>query len=430
MTPAKDLSPHAQPGVYLTDDLPGIGGLLKQRDDDFLVEEIPAYQPCGQGEHIYLFVQKKGLSTQNMVQMLARHFRVPISAVGYAGLKDRHAITRQVVSIHAPGKVPEDFPSIKDDRIAVLWSDLHSNKLRRGHLLGNRFSIRVRGVALRAIFDAKKTLARLEALGVPNRVGPQRFGLLGNNHLVGRALLLGQHQEALDLILGPAEVPGLSEANTHARACYAAGDFAGALEATPRTMLTEQRLLRALAQGHSPKQACARIDPLALGFYISATQSAIFNRILDGRLSAGTLAQLLPGDLAYKHDNGAVFPITDAELADPDVARRLAKGEIAPSGPIWGPAMPRAALGIDQAELAALATLDLTPERIDLPMRSADAPGKRRPLRVPITHTDLEAGGDEHGLYIRLAFDLPPGAYATVVMQEIMKTNPQLDEHT
>ncbi|MCU0688621.1 MAG: tRNA pseudouridine(13) synthase TruD [Phycisphaerales bacterium] len=414
-----DSSPHVRPTRYLTADVPGIGGVIKQRDDDFLVEEIPAYQPCGSGEHIYIFVQKRGLSTQQLVKILAKHFGVRESAIGYAGLKDRHAITRQVISIHAPGKTPEDFPMITDERIVVLWSDLHSNKLRRGHLLGNRFSIRVRNVTLRSVFDAQKTLQRLEARGVPNRTGEQRFGLLEDNHLVGRALVLGQWREALDLILGPSPHACLGEENTLAREAYARGDLPEALRHTHRTLHTEQRLLRALIRGAGPLEACKAIEPLARGFYFSALQSAVFNRVLDERLEAGTFDRLLPGDLAFKHEGGAVFSVEDA--ADVTLAQRLAKGEISPSGPMWGPRMARAGGQVDHAELAALAAFGLTPEQLDGPLTDADIPGTRRSLRVPITHVDLEAGGDEHGTFVRVAFDLPAGAFATVVMEEVMK---------
>jgi tRNA pseudouridine13 synthase len=416
---AADSSSHVRPTRYLTADIPGIGGVIKQRDDDFLVEEIPAYQPCGTGEHIYIFVQKRGLSTQQLVKMLAAHFGVRESAIGYAGLKDRHAITRQVISIHAPGKTPEDFPMISDERIIVLWSDLHSNKLRRGHLLGNRFSIRVRNVALRSVFDAQKILGRLEASGVPNRTGEQRFGLLENNHLVGRALVLGQWQGALDLILGPSPHVCLGEENTLAREAYARGDLREALGHTHRTMHTEQRLLRALIRGAGPLEACKAIEPLARGFYFSALQSAVFNRVLDERLEAGTFDRLLAGDLAFKHEGGAVFAVGDT--TDATLAQRLAAGEISPSGPMWGPRMARAGGEVDRAEVAALAAFGLSPEQLEAPLTEAEIPGTRRSLRVAITNVDLEAGGDEHGTFVRVAFDLPAGAFATVVMEEIMK---------
>lgn len=97
-----------------------------------------------------------------MLHILATHFGVQRRDIGFAGLKDKHAITRQVVSIHAPGRKPEDFPSLRDDRIEILWTDLHANKLRRGHLAANRFSIRIRDVKPTDVLRAAKSLAILE----------------------------------------------------------------------------------------------------------------------------------------------------------------------------------------------------------------------------------------------------------------------------
>src|SRR5262245_6039299 len=118
-----DTSTHVIPRTYITSDLPPIGGVIKQRAEDFLVDEVPLYQPSGAGEHIYLLVQKRGLSTMEMVEIVAAHFAVPRRAVGYAGLKDKHAITRQVVSVHAPGRKIEDFGELRHEKISVLWAD-------------------------------------------------------------------------------------------------------------------------------------------------------------------------------------------------------------------------------------------------------------------------------------------------------------------
>ena len=144
--PLTDPDPHVKPRAYITADVPPVGGVLKQRDEDFFVEEIPLYEPCGEGEHQYLLVEKQGMSTLDLVRLLAKHFGVRREAIGFAGLKDKRAITRQVISVQTPGKTPEDFPMLDHPRARVLWADLHANKLRRGHLAGNRFSIRARGV--------------------------------------------------------------------------------------------------------------------------------------------------------------------------------------------------------------------------------------------------------------------------------------------
>ncbi|MDP1660580.1 MAG: tRNA pseudouridine(13) synthase TruD [Phycisphaerales bacterium] len=428
MPPELDSSPHTRPEAYLTAAIPGTGGVIKQRPEDFIVEEVPAYDPSGEGEHIYLFVQKVGLSTSQLVSVLARHFGVREFAVGYAGLKDRHAVTRQVVSIHTPGKKPEDFPSLRDPRIQVLWSDLHANKLRRGHLKANRFSIKVRETTLRAVFDAKRTLEALAASGVPNRAGEQRFGILANNHLVGRAILLGDDQHALDILLGPlpAGVPDLSEDNRRSRRLYVEKKYTDAAVTAGKGAITERRALAMLAKGATPRQAIDALHGLARSFFLTSFQSAVFNRVLDTRLREGTFDKLLVGDLAFKHENGALFLITPEELAKPDTAERLAAITISPSGPLWGPDMFPTTGAVAAMEGEALASFGVTPADLAaaVPRFGQEHQGHRRPLRVPISYPSVQAGGDEHGHYIQCDLELPPGAFATVVMDEVMKTPP------
>ena len=108
-SPVRDTDPHVAPALYITADVPGTGGAIKQRPEDFLVDETAAYQPSGEGDHLYLFVEKRNLSTLEAARVLAGHFGVPPDSVGFAGMKDRVAITRQLFSVYAPGKKPEDF---------------------------------------------------------------------------------------------------------------------------------------------------------------------------------------------------------------------------------------------------------------------------------------------------------------------------------
>ena len=420
-SPPQDTDPRATPSVYLTENIPPIGGSLKQRPEDFMVEEIPSYQPSGEGEHIYLMVEKRGLSAMELNRALARHFRVPLSAIGYAGLKDRQAVTRQVVSIHTPGKSVEDFPSLDHGSISILWADLHTNKLRRGHLAGNRFSIRIRGVEPHAVVTAKRVLDRLRTTGVPDRFGAQRFGYLRNNHLIGRALLVREHEHAAALLLGPS--PLAPESQHRAREAFARGDVADAAAAMPKRFRTERVVCDSLAAGEPPEQAFDAIDRAVLGYYVSAFQSAVFNRVLDDRVAAGKLAEFIPGDIAMFDRGRATFEIDEPALDDPETARRLGSFEISPSGPMWGPRMQRASREIDRAEVEALAAMGLDLEDLEatLDLDADMVGGTRRPLRVRIDNVQVEGGADEHGPYVRCAFDLPRGAFATVVMDEVMK---------
>ncbi|MCC5822394.1 MAG: tRNA pseudouridine(13) synthase TruD [Phycisphaerales bacterium] len=413
---------HVTAPGYLTADIPGIGGVIKQREEDFLVDEIPLYEPCGEGEHIYLYVEKRGLSTIQMRDELARHFRVSSRAIGHAGLKDKHAITRQVVSIHTPGKKPEDFPSFKHSRIDIQWADLHRNKLQRGHLAGNRFSIRVRDIEPTAAVHAQRALARLAKTGVPNRFGLQRFGYMRNNHLIGRAMILGDARGAMDLMLGT--VSGAPPKQRDARLAYDAGDHGTAYELMPRVFKAERQALRVLARGGDHEAALRAIDQTAAGFFISSFQSAVFNGVLNRRINAGTLDRLVEGDLAFVIKSRAVFPVTPDNIGEAELAERLASFGVSPSGPMWGTTMRRAAGEIDRAEVDALRATGVTPEDLTA-CEQRDGylmiGGDRRPLRIPVIDPEVEGGVDEHGAYVRCAFELPRGSFATTVMDEIMK---------
>jgi len=331
----------ARPGRYLTADTPGAGGLIKQRPEDFLVDEQPLYQPCGEGEHIYLLIEKRELSTMDLVGIVADHFGVRRNAIGYAGMKDKWAVTRQVLSVHVPGKDLADFPEITHEKAGVLWADMHTNKLRVGHLRGNRFSIKIRDVDVMQVRAALASLRLLERHGVPNRFGPQRFGMRGRNHLVGRAMLLDDARLALDELLLPGEASS-DGALASAYSLYAEGRYEQALGAAPRSADSERRSLRALAEGKSAEAAVRTMGRVQRRFFISAFQSAVFNRVLDERMERGGFEALVAGDLAWRHDNGAVFAVSADEAGDDSLRDRIEKKEISPSGPMWGPRMKRA----------------------------------------------------------------------------------------
>ena len=361
------------------------------------------------------------MNAMEMFGLLARHFGVPRAAIGYAGLKDKQAITRQVVSVHTPGKTVDDFPHFEHKQVKILWADQHDNKLRRGHLKGNRFSIKIRGVEPIAVRTALAAMRVLERDGVPERFGPQRFGYLANNHLIGRSILAHDPRAALDLLLGPSERS--PEPQVRARALYAEGDYRAARDAFPRSFTTERVALAALANGESAEQAIDAIDPDVLGFYISSFQSAVFNAVLDRRIVEGTFGKLLEGDITVTHAGRHPTPVDDVRLADASFLARYAEMEFCASGPMWGRKMLRAGGAVDAMEVETLEAFGFTPDTLPDPA-AFDATmigGTRRPLRCPITNTEVEGGSGELGPYIRVAFDLPRGAFATTVLEEIMK---------
>src|SRR6202521_2517504 len=143
----------------LTADLPGVGGRTKVFPEDFEVEEIPAYQPSGSGDFLYLWIEKRDMGAEYFVRQIARRLDISTGEVGTAGLKDRRAVTRQMVSV--PGHLEERLPQLEGDGIRLLKVSRHGNKLRPGHLHGNRFRILVR--ELDPTVAADDVLARLIA---------------------------------------------------------------------------------------------------------------------------------------------------------------------------------------------------------------------------------------------------------------------------
>lgn len=243
-----NLAPATVP--RLTADLPGIAGRIKLHPEDFEVEEIPAYEPSGQGEFLYLWVEKRGLGAEFFTRQLARRLDIPTNEIGMAGLKDRHAVTRQWVSV--PAAVEPRLDQLDGDGIRVLSVNRHSNKLKPGHLHGNRFRILVRGVEAEAGARLPALLARIQENGLPNFYGPQRFGRDGETLRIG-----------LDLLTG---------------------------------------------------KSVGRINPFLRKLGLSAAQSALFNQYLARRMADGLLRRVLAGDVMAKWPFGGMFVAQDVAV--------------------------------------------------------------------------------------------------------------------
>lgn len=407
------------PQKYLTTE-PGVGGRIKVRPEDFLVDELPLYEPEGQGEHLYLGIEKSNVSHGELISCVRRHFNVSERDIGFAGMKDKVGVTRQTISVLLPPRSPQTpNVDIQHGRINVLWAARHRNKIRVGHLAGNRFSIRIRDVQATKAPLAQRTLDVLARAGVPNYFGSQRFGYRLNNHIIGAALLCEDWDCMLRLLLG-SEGANFPLYQRPRRELFDAGKFAEAAEQWTAADRSERIVSTRLAAGKSKKDACLAVGETALAFWISALQSAMFNRVLDRRIESGTFAQLLENDIAFKHTTRGMFHVTAKEIASGELPARLASLELSPSGPLWGKDMMQAMGNAGEVEREALAAAGLTSDVI---LRSKHSPqGGRRPFGVPLRDAAIEGGVDEHGNYIRVSFDLPRGAYATIVMREIMKS--------
>ncbi|HEX2571022.1 MAG TPA: tRNA pseudouridine(13) synthase TruD [Polyangia bacterium] len=246
---------------YLTAELPGTGGAIKVALEDFIVEEIPAYLPSGEGQHVFLLVEKRGLTTQEMVRRLAQVLGVASEDVGTAGQKDRQAVARQFVSVPGQGLDLDRLAALQLDGVTILSTARHPHKLRTGHLRGNRFTLVVRGVGEGAEARARAILAMLEAVGVPNRYGAQRFGMRGDNAAQGRAVLTGK-------------------------------------------LRVPDRFRRRLL--------------------VSALQADLFNRYLSRRMVDRLLDRVLDGDILQRSPTGGLFtcPADEVEVAQRRLAAR------------------------------------------------------------------------------------------------------------
>ena len=348
-----DTPPAASnPLPYLTVDLPGIGGELKTDPDDFLVEELPAYQPSGEGDHLFLWIEKRGLSAEMLLRHLGNTLGISTGDIGVAGMKDRHATTRQFVSV--PATCEERLSSIDSDNVRLLEHARHSNKLKTGHLRGNRFTLLLRNVGEDSLERARAIAAVLSQHGFPNYFGTQRFGADADNAELGFALLKGTRT--------PGQIP-----------------------------------------------PARRKFLLKLG--LSAAQSAMFNELLALRLRERTAARVLNGDVMQVCASGGLFTTADPETEQV----RLDRGELAITGPMFGPKMRRPAHQPAEIEQSVLAARELTDA--DFSRFKKLTTGARRPYLVRAE--DLEVERAESGL--RFRFSLPPGCYATVLLREFQK---------
>ena len=183
---------------YLTSDLAGTLGVLRVTDDDFAVDEVLPYAAEGAGDHVFVHIEKRGMTTPAAVQMLARALGVRDRDIGVAGMKDRRAVTRQWLSLPPP-ITPEQARAVEIADLRVLDAIRHPHKLRTGHVRANQFVLRVRDVVPGAAARAQAILDALaRAPGAPNWYGEQRFGRDGDNAARGKAMVTGAHRPGRD----------------------------------------------------------------------------------------------------------------------------------------------------------------------------------------------------------------------------------------
>jgi tRNA pseudouridine13 synthase len=222
-----------------------VTGRLRATPEDFAVDEVLGFEADGAGDHLLLRIRKRNANTEWVARQLARHARVPVRDVGFAGLKDRNAVAEQWFSVPARARAVGWWRGLREPEFEVLGAQAHGRKLRRGALTENRFRIRVREIE----GDLEKLLERLDLVrqrGVPNYFGSQRFGL------------------------------GASNLSTLAAWALEGWEFCS----------------------HSERS-----------FTLSAGRSLLFNAVLAERVGRGNWDRLLPGDVANLDGSGSVFEV-------------------------------------------------------------------------------------------------------------------------
>ena len=408
-------------GVYLTDSVPGIGGRLRVRPEDFRVEEIPLAPLSGDGEHLHLWVEKRGVSTIEALRALCRALGASEAEAGYAGLKDANAVTRQWFSFKTKlQRTPDAVSNLEREGIKVLEAARSRSRTRRGALSGNRFEILVRDVEQGAEGRARAILNLLTERGLPNAFGDQRFGVHGHSAQTGFALVRGDWRGALDALLGAARfslAPDDADGRLlEAARRYEAGEFREARVLYPPSWAAERRALARLEKGASPRQAAASIPLRERVLYGGAFQAAAFNLCIAKRLEARAHDRIWAGDVIFHHETGKTRRVGAPEAE----ALALDQFEVSPAGPLIGRKLFEARGEAGKLERSVLDFLGVgSPEILD-GLDRLKLHGSRRPYRVQIK--DVEMKSDKEGL--RLVFTLPPGAYASEVLRELTKNEP------
>lgn len=340
---------------------PRIPGRLRATSDDFVVEELPAYEPSGVGPHVFVRFTKRDLGTLEAVQRLCAAVGANAHEAGIAGMKDRRAVTTQTVSLLAPrGDSAELVARLEGlgrsvEGLEVHWARAHGHKLKPGHLAGNRFHLCIRDVPAIRLQEVQAAVRTIALEGLPNAFGPQRFGAHGDNA-----------DRALAFLTGKVRPP------------------------------RDRRLRRLL---------------------FSALQADVFNRVLARREAEGTWNVPQAGDLLKRHDTGGLFVCTNVQT-DRERARR---GELGPTGPMFGARMRTAEgdVGALEEEVLRARVGDL-----DLERTRALGEGTRRALCLRVAEFSMAAEGDGPMACVSLRFVLPKGAFATTVAAAIFDVNP------
>ncbi|MBP1928191.1 tRNA pseudouridine13 synthase [Methanolinea mesophila] len=403
---------------YYASDTPGLGGRLRASAQDFIVEEVPCLVG-EEGPYLICRLTKKDWELQRAVKELAKRLGISHRRIGWAGTKDRRALTSQLISLY--DITPEQVArvDVKDMRLEVVGRS--RTGLTLGSLEGNRFRINIRDIEKP---DPEAEVAEVtEACrrGIPNYFGVQRFGVIRPlTHLVGEAILRGDYEAAVCCYAGRAFPDEPLEVQEARRAFLETRDPVATLRAFPVPLTYERSMLHHLVSSPGDyRGALLVLAPKLRSMFVSAFQSWLFNMTLSSRLREGRgLTDPVPGDrLVFV--NGKEDRVTPAGVAAArvQVARgRCRIGIFMPGSLTFVPEGPD-----DETMAGLLAQHGITSASFDRASEYVGTyfNGAIRPISLA---ADVEARFEEGNL--ALSFTLPPGHYATTVCREYMKADP------
>ncbi|HDS3848018.1 tRNA pseudouridine(13) synthase TruD [Legionella pneumophila] len=326
--------------------MPNSTATFKSLPEDFQVNELFEGQFSGEGEHIVLKIEKRGLTTEEVVKSLARLINKPVKLISHAGLKDKQALTTQWLSVHAPGEIIDGIETLEAPGWRILECTRHNKKLKPGFLSGNHFIITLRNVS-----DKSDLIHRIEQIkfkGVPNYFGEQRFGRDGGNLIKAEEILV---------------------------------------------------------QGRKVK------DRFLKGMYFSAARSWLYNLILSRRVKESSWNLPLLGDVIQLVGSNSIF-VNDKSM-DEQLLQRIGEKDVSPASPLPGRSK-------NLVKGTALQIINDVYEEWSAWLDGLEKNGLEEAWRANILYAEQIEYRINQGT-VELSFVLPAGAYATVVLRELVQ---------
>jgi tRNA pseudouridine13 synthase len=404
---------------YYASDSPGIGGILRSRPEDFIVEEIPGFD-LAEGPYLICKLTKINWEMHRAVKEIAKQLGISHKRISWAGTKDKHAQTTQYISLYkvTPGEI--DNVSLKDLTLEVIG--FSGSPIHLGNLGGNRFTITIRNCSASALESRVLSIMNELAGGIPNYFGLQRFGSIRPiSHLVGRDLLKEDYEGAVFTYIGLA-CQDEPDATFAVRSDYAANrDVKLALRQFPVVLSYERALLHHLSMHPDDFSGALRVfPPKLLSMFVSAYQSFLFNHALSRRMEIGPLNSPYPGDYLVFSD-GKTDRVTGKNLRTAEVHCSRGRCNLAlfipGSLPVQHPGIA------DQLMLEIMEGDGIDPECFSRISAFLGVPFNGT-TRLMSSEPEITFTFDEN--WVRLRFSLPPGSYATAVCREFMKGDPRL----